>query len=142
MRASRAVAFALALAFSRAKLRLASWHSSSERPAPGAGRARDPALAAEPSPPERADAPGHYLALGDPPKTAGAPTPLRTLRPAEATDQAAAHVASTFALPPSAESYPPLSFWARPDTSGAGLLLYPLNEIVDERYNVYLQLTS
>ena len=91
---------------------------------------------------ERADAPGLYLALSETPRPS-LPTPLTTLELAAATaaGQATARTQSTFAMAASAEEYPPLSFWATPD-AGPGLLLYPLNEVIDERYNVYLQLSS
>ena len=92
---------------------------------------------------ESSSRPGWYVSCAG-----GAPPKLRALRLERApsvTLDAAFKKSSSFKIANATEAPPPLAFWARPplrDTpsGGEGFLMYALNEVLDERYSVYLQL--
>ena len=97
---------------------------------------------------ERVDAPGEFLSSAsiEAPPTAsagGLPLTVHRFGGAEGMHGASADAAraATFVIERSTEEYPALAFWARPPGHEAdAMLFYPLNEIIDERYNAYMEL--
>jgi hypothetical protein len=97
---------------------------------------------------ESTTVPGSFISIhGDGGRGGGggalSSSPLRLARAAGGGDVFARD--SSFAIGNRTEAPPPLAFWARPsasvpDADAGGFLMYALNEVLDERYSVYLDL--
>jgi len=84
--------------------------------------------------------PGSYVSELPRSAAVGAEPPSLGLARGDASDAAFARV-SSFRVGNATEAPPPLAFWARPRAgAGGGFLMYALNEVLDERYSVYLEL--
>lgn len=90
--------------------------------------------------------PGSFISTHPAGGSAGGPLPSSRLRLARAAGGGDAFAgASSFAIGNRTETPPPLAFWARPpagapEADAGGFLMYALNEVLDERYSVYLEL--
>ena len=87
--------------------------------------------------------PGHYITCATEKGAKGsrACNGCLELQPSGSSGEAMASAPIRFVVGESLEEYPPLAFIATPPvpSTGSSHLLYALNEIVDERYTVYLE---